>query len=208
MLPNISRYANVPFSYAELVSQLGDYRAPKNKVQDLERRGEIIRLKKGYYVAAANAAAPVVLELVANHLHGPSYVSLQTALRHYGLIPEHVVTVQSVTTGRTCEYANTLGRFTYAHVPAPYYALGITGKQSQGVYIQIATPEKALCDLLVLTSGLRLRSLRAAREFLEDYLRFDMEAFYRMNAGLFRACAAVSKKSDTLLNIANLLERR
>lgn len=89
MFLDLSQFKNVPISYGELASLLTGYNAPKNKVQEMERYGQIIRLKKGLYVLSERVSGVAPLpELVANHLHGPSYVSMQTALRFYGLIPD------------------------------------------------------------------------------------------------------------------------
>lgn len=209
MVPNLSQFKNIPFSYTEIAALLSDYHAPKNKVQDMERRGQIIRLKKGYYVLSDQVSGIVPLpELVANHLHGPSYVSMQTALRFYGLIPEHVYAIQSMTLGRSCEFSNPIGQFSYVHTTADYYSIGLTSQQVGDAYFLIATPEKALCDLIVTTSSIQLRSRLSVVEYLEQYLRFDMEAFRMMDASIFEACARTGKKSQTLFNISKTLKSR
>jgi len=206
MVSTFSQFRNIPVSYGELATLLVDYNAPKNKVQEMERRGQIIRLKKGLYVLSEQESGLLPSpELVANHLHGPSYVSMQSALRMYGLIPEHVYSFKSMTLGRSCEYSNPLGHFSYIHTSPDYYAIGITSRQSGDAYFQIATPEKALCDLVVTTSGLQLRSRLSVVEYLEQYLRFDMDAFCGMDATIFEACAETGKKSQTLYNISKTL---
>jgi len=208
MISNLSQFKNIPISYDELASLLTAYNAPKNKVQELERRGQIIRLKKGLYVLSESESGIVpLLELVANHLYGPSYVSMQTALRLYGLIPEHVYSVKSMTLGRSCEFSNPLGQFSYVHTTPDYYPIGITTRQSGEACFQMATPEKALCDLIVSTSGIQLRSLSSVHEYIEQYLRFDMEAFRSMDAAIFEQCAETGKKSQTLHNISKTLRR-
>lgn len=174
----------------------------------MERRGQIIRLKKGLYVLSERESGLLPLpELVANHLHGPSYVSMQTALRFYGLIPEHVFTVKSMTLGRTCEFSNSLGTFSYVHTSSDYYPIGISYQQSGETFFQIASPEKALCDLIVTTSGLQLRSQMSVIEYLEQFLRFDMDAFRKMDATIFEQCAETGKKAQTLLNLSKVLRR-
>lgn len=209
MVSKLSQFKNIPITYDELASLLTGYHAPKNKVQEMERIGQIIRLKKGLYVLSGNVSglAPQ-LELVANHLHvHPSYVSMQTALRYYGLIPEHVYTIKSMTLGRSCEFTNALCRFTYIHTSANYYSIGITSRKSGDTYFQIATPEKALCDLIVTTSGLQLRSILSVSEYLEQFLRLDMDAFRSFDATIFEQCAETSMKSQTLRNISKALRR-
>lgn len=203
---NLTLYGNTPISYSELLPQLGGYSAPKNKVQDMLKKGDLIPLKKGYYVIPQSVSGqPVVPELVANHLHGPSYVSLSTALRYYGLIPERVVAINSVTSARRIQYSNPTGIYYYTHVPSDYFSLGVTIGTIEDTFFLIATPEKAICDLIVTTRNLRLRSLIELRRFLEEDLRLDMDRFYRMDPTIFLECAQVSQKKETILNLAKIL---
>src|SRR3972149_543274 len=65
------------------------------------KAGKVIPLRRGVYVPAepyrkvsANPFSP------ANRIKGGSYVSLQSALAYYGIIPEYVPVNTSVTTGR------------------------------------------------------------------------------------------------------------
>lgn len=61
-------------------------------MRNLEAAGKIIRLKKGLYVVDPKVSRIALsTEIIANHLYAPSYVSMQTALRYYGLIPEAVL---------------------------------------------------------------------------------------------------------------------
>jgi predicted transcriptional regulator of viral defense system len=65
----------------------------------LERKGFVIRIKRDLYVVSEKVhGKQVSRELVANHLYSLSYVSLETALAYYGLIPERVYSVRSVCT--------------------------------------------------------------------------------------------------------------
>lgn len=197
----------VPVTYNDIIMMLEGYRAPKNKVQSLERKGILVRLKKGLYVVSSEVSGrEPVPELIANHLHAPSYVSRYSALRLYGLIPERVVNMQSMTTGRTCEFETPLGRYSYIRVPVDYFAIGITTRMEHDVSFLIATPEKALCDIIVSTSMLRPRYLTGLRTWLEEDLRIDMEAFYAMQPDIFEKCAPYIKKSQTLLNLAKLIK--
>jgi predicted transcriptional regulator of viral defense system len=80
----------------------------------MEKRGEIIRLKKSLYVVSDKISRKSVSrELVANHLYGASYISFETALAYYGMIPERVYTVRSMTTKRAKNFTTLLGNFEY-----------------------------------------------------------------------------------------------
>lgn len=190
---------NTPFRMRDLSSVYPDCVNLAMKANRLESTGEITRLKRGLYVVNPRLSLREIEPfLIANHLHGPSYVSMHTALRHYGLIPEAVYTVQSMTTGVARRYATGMGVFEYIHTGAEYYGIGVTIEESEGATYMIATPEKALCDLMVSTPNLNLRYRRGVREFLEEDLRLDTEELARMDTGIIRECAKVAKKSNML----------
>jgi predicted transcriptional regulator of viral defense system len=124
----------------------------QRQLADWVKAGKITQLRRGLYtVAPAYRAEPPHSYLIANHLVRGSYVSLHTALAYYDLIPEHVAVVTSVTTGRPGMWQNVYGRFSYQHIqPALFF--GFTYRQltpTQSAYL--ATPEKALLDLIYLT---------------------------------------------------------
>ena len=192
----------IPMTINVLSSYLNGFMAPMQKILDMEQKGELVRLKRGLYITANGKPN---LFLVANHLYGPSYVSCESALRYYGLIPEHVESVISVSTLRSKEFENALGHFSYRHIPMDYYPQDFCIQTEKEVSFQIASPEKALADLVILTAGVRLRYKKEILEYLEQDLRLDMDAFYKMDAGVFERLATVGKKRNALLNIAKIL---
>ena len=200
----ISNMPDVPMTSDVLASYLADFKAPKQKILEMERSGELIRLKRGLFVKQSADRSKL---LIANHIYSPSYVSKETALRLYGLIPEHVFTTTSVCTGRSCVFENALGRFSYDLLPLDYYRMGIMLREENGMCCQIACPEKALADMIVLTAKVRLRYLSETLSYLEDYLRIDMDEFMKLKPERFEEYAEVSKKPQALLNIAKLLRR-
>lgn len=82
-----------------------------------------------------------------------SYISLQSALSHYGMIPEHVPVVTSVTGGRPEKLDTPVGRFLFRHVQSRNFFGFVEREIAPGESVRIARPEKALADLLYLTSG-------------------------------------------------------
>ena len=74
---------NIPVSSAVLKSFLSNLKYPKNKISDMEKSGELIRLKRDLYILNKSAISK---ELIANHLYGVSYISLETALVYYGML--------------------------------------------------------------------------------------------------------------------------
>ena len=115
--------------------------------------GKIFQIKRGLYVVAKpyRDKEPHPF-LIANMIKKASYVSLQSALEYYGIIPEYVPVITSVTTGRPEEVNTKLGKFIFKHLRKElfwgYQELEVT----RGTSIFIALPEKALLDLIYLTS--------------------------------------------------------
>lgn len=131
--------------------------------------GRVIQLRRGLYsLAAPYQQNPPHPFLIANSLMSGSYVSLQSALAYYGLIPEYVAQTLSVTTQRPSRWRTALGDFRFQHL-APHLFFGyqqVSFTPGQDAFI--ALPEKALLDLVHLTpdgddpaylAGLRLQNL-------------------------------------------------
>jgi hypothetical protein len=201
-------FKNIPVNTAAIASIYPDVKTANRKVAGLEKTGRIIRLKRGLYVVSPQESGILLsLNLIGNMLYGPSYVSMLTALREYGLIPERVDIVQSMTTHLTVSFENKAGRFEYQHCAKDYYPIGITQRQEEGVTYLIASPEKALCDYIISTPRLPLRFLKDTYVFLEEDLRLDMDAFMEMDVNIFKQCAVVSKKQQAINNLIKILER-
>ena len=133
--------------------------------------GRVIQLRRGLYTLAPpyQQTQPHPF-LIANAMQSGSYVSLQSALAYYGLIPEYVAQTLSVTTQRPSRWNNRMGEFRFQHL-ASHLFFGyqyISFTPGQNVFI--AFPEKAILDLVHLTpdgdnptylKGLRLQNLES-----------------------------------------------
>jgi len=132
-----------------------------------------MKLKNGLYVLRTHLPPSYV---VANKLYTPSYISLETALSHYGVIPETVYTMTSVTTKITREFETPWLMFAYHKIKKSAYT-GYTQIKEQDKVILIAEPEKALADYLYfvdlkrksLNDRLDLRKL--SRKKVENYAK-------------------------------------
>ena len=200
----LKQYEQQVISHSALLSELAGYARPNDKISELVRTGTLTRLKKGLYTLSDNPL--LSRELVANHLHGPSYVSCHWALSYYGLIPEAVASVSSVCIDRAREYSNSLGRFTYHSVPARYYKFGLTSQGSGLSAFVIATPTKSLCDLLVTTRKIRIQSPRAMQEYLFDDLRLDEADVGSLDLQVVNDCRSVQYKSQMLRHLSQSIE--
>lgn len=174
----------------------------------MEQAGDIIRLKRGMYVVApAISHQSLSTELIANHLYAPSYLSCLSALRYYGLTPEQVCQTQSMTIKHARTFSTSLGEFSYMNISREAFSVGVTNITDNGYSFIIATPEKALCDLIATSPQVTLRYITDAQRYLEEDIRFDMDAFAQMNKEIFLEYIAVGKKASSIQTILKLLER-
>lgn len=133
------------------------------------KNGKLYQQRRGVYTLAPpyQKVKPHPF-LIANKLVRNSYVSLQSALAYYGMIPEYVPVTTSITTTRPARWETDLGIYTFRRIKKEWF----TGYQNvalgNGQSAFIATPEKALLDLIYLQPGsdstdylneLRLQSL-------------------------------------------------
>lgn len=204
----LTSLGNIPITSDVLQSLFTNLAAPDEKLRALEKDGQIIRLKRGLYVVDKMVSGKDIdICLCANHIYGPSYVSLQWALRWYGLIPEQVMMVTSVTTKRSRYFDNKLGRFDYHQVSANYYPIGITFLQEHNVNSLIATPEKALCDMILRDSYLPANSAAGLYRYLEEDLRFDTDVLHDFNTKIIEECAKYSIKQNIFKNLLKIIKR-
>jgi predicted transcriptional regulator of viral defense system len=177
------KIAGEEFDYQVLMDSLRDYERPRDRITNLLKRKEIIRVKKGIYVFGENyARRPASREILANMIYGPSYISLDYALHYYGLIPERVEAVTSVTIKRSRRFATPVGLFTYRRISMKAYQIGIDQVTLEGGRsFLMAIPEKALCDKVDQDRGTAVRSQTEIRSYLEVSLRVDPEALRNLN---------------------------
>ena len=144
--------------------------------------GKLVQIRRGLYALAGRyQKSPPHPFALAQRIKRASYVSLQTALSHYGLIPEFVPAVFSVTTGRPETLSSSLGDFIFRHVKKEMFFGYESAAIGDGQDMFIAVAEKALLDLLYLTPDaddpdylreLRLQNTdRLNRERLRDLSR-------------------------------------
>lgn len=105
----------------------------------------------------------------------PSYLSLQTALFHHGMISQIPTVIYSITVARPSRYTTTLGAFSFHHVE-PHFFFGFETLSKHGV--ALATPEKALLDLFYLAPA-RSRLFTALPE-IELPRGFRVKEFLKM----------------------------
>ena len=177
-----------------------------DKISNLVKNGELIRLKKGFYTfSRAYLTRPIDLISVANTLYTPSYVSFDYALSYYGMIPERVNEVTSATSKNEKLYETPIGRFSYKKVPLKAYSLGIDwiyDENDGGRFI--ATPEKALCDKIRYDRGIGTLTQSRIVEYLKYDLRLDITK--PLDAKLIEEIAT-AYRSKNLKTLSQVIEK-
>ena len=167
------------FDYVQLSDALSDFSNIRTKIGRLLASGEIIRIRKGLYTFPEYLRhSPLNPCVVANMIYGPSYVSCDYALSYYGMIPERVELITSMTTGRPREFSTPIGCFSYRQRKAKDYAIGIESVETPSGNFLIASREKAIYDK-ALTDP-RFDGSNIKGYLLED-LRLDEEALSQLN---------------------------
>lgn len=146
------------------------------------KKGYLVRLRRGIYAFSELLGKADIATYFAGKLYRPSYISLHSALSSYGLIPESILQITSVTSLKTAAFSNQFGQYTYQTVRRNlmfgYYRKNL----ADGHSASYATPEKALLDLLYLypfyNTPSSLLDLRIDREALRENL--DIETFQSM----------------------------
>lgn len=193
-MKNILRLLKTPHVDTQtLLRLLADYKKPREAILRMVKNEELIRIKNGFYLInekiTYGSTRVIPFEQVANLLYGPSYVSMEWALSFYGMIPERVHTITSMTLGRNKEYHTSIGDFSYLTLSSESYSIGITQKKSPdfvGGFL-IASPEKALADMVFKTC--KHLDKDQVRDELLDSKRIDRDCFHQLNKELLEAIA-------------------
>jgi hypothetical protein len=205
----LEQFGSVPVGFGVLRELYRDYANPARKIADLCSQGLLVRLKRSLYIVPTrNGRDDVSGYLIANHLYGPSYLSLETALQYYGMIPEGVYSYESVTFRRSKQYRTPQGSFRYHYLPKQYYSIGmrIERPANQSFLFLMATPAKAVCDMLVKTKGLQVRSRKSMYSYLTEFMRMDEDMLSGLDTQIIRDCAKAGPKKDTLRFLEETIE--
>ncbi|MCM5663636.1 type IV toxin-antitoxin system AbiEi family antitoxin domain-containing protein [Galbibacter mesophilus] len=206
----IKGYTETPISRHLILGLLSDYKSPNDKISELIKSKELISIRRGLYIIGPNVDLPSPEPfLIANHLRGPSYVSLESALSYWNMIPERTYEVSSVTLKTSKSYKNPVGRFSYKQVKAPYYSYGIKNiEYSSKQTVLIASREKALCDKIVLTPKINLRSIKQTFSFLTEDLRMDSETLSSLDINVLESWAPDAPKRSSLEMLIKTLKKQ
>ena len=178
---------------ASILHELG-YSRINDKIIQLIKHNVLTQIKRGLYAYMPlhnNILLPI--ELIANTLLSPSYISLDYALSYHNIIPEKVWEITSMTTKRSKDFKTPYGVFSFKQIKKEIFRLGLQMERTQNATYVIATKEKALCDKVFFTRNIDLRSKSAMLKFLEDDLRVDLDEFQDANLETFENYFNISK---------------
>jgi len=159
------------FSSGLISSLVEDTNTLKVQLANWKKKGLITQPRKGLYVLGKEfRKIEPSLFYLANQMYIPSYVSLESALRFYGLIPEFVAQITSVTARNTSKFQNEFGDFSYQHLKPECFSGFTALKDENNLNILIASPEKAVVDFLYFNLS-RFNSVE--HDIFEESYRFQ-----------------------------------
>lgn len=162
---------------SQLKEKYHEYANPIDKIKRDCDAGLLIRLTRGLYEDNPNAE-PMFL---AGSLLSPSYISFETALSYYGLIPEKVVAITSASLmiRKNKEFNNSFGRYVFTDIPSEAFYIGTTHIISGDYVARIAIKEKAICDSLCKWPV--VHNIKDLRQLMFEDKRMDVDEFSSCN---------------------------
>ena len=168
------------------------------------KKGLLLRLRQGYYTFPEYKSKHDFILFFANRMYRPSYISLHTALAFYGIIPEAVVQITSVTSLKTASFNNDIGEYEYKSIREELMFGYDIKPIANGQSLQLARPEKAMLDLLYLypfyNTEQEMENLRLDEDFLQDELNLQLLRDYMLK---FKS-KALEKRVKLLKNTCGL----
>lgn len=150
------------FSIADIRAAHGDF--DRRRLSEWQKKGYIKKIVKGYYLFSEVDIDEDMLSAIANKIYKPSYISFETAMSHYRLIPESIYMITSASTRRTSLFETPVARFSYRTIkPALFFGYSLLPGG-----IKMAFMEKAILDYFYINPSVRTEddfsSLRINRE--------------------------------------------
>ena len=189
-----------------------NYKNINQKIALEEKKGNIIRIKKGLYSTDIDKDG----EVISNICYSPSYISFEKALSYYGIIPEYVGALTCATFNKihNRSYENPYMRLYYKAIPSSAFPLDVIIMQNDdGISYKIASKEKAVCDMLYIKYP--VRSIKDLEVLLYDDMRFDYDEI--LNLDLDKLSVLIPNYKSNTLNTfykylkgetANAIDRR
>ena len=162
------------FSVRDITKLFPDF--DTRRLVEWKRKGYIRKLINKWYLFSDISIDDRLHYRISNRLCRPSYISLESALSYYNLIPEAVFSQQNITTRKTITYDTIAGQFHYRSLK-PHLFFGYSADRNETIPVLIADPEKAILDYLYLNSHLNtiedVDALRLNMTVFNDIVDWD-----------------------------------
>jgi predicted transcriptional regulator of viral defense system len=184
------------FSVRDVVKLFPDF--DTKRLVEWQKKGYIQKLVNKWYLFSDIGIDDWLNYRISNCLYRPSYVSLESALSYYNLIPEGVYTIQNITTRKTTLYETNVGSFQYRNVK-PHLFFGYHASRINILPILMAEPEKGILDFLYLNPRINsmadMKGLRFNITELNsiDWEKLDKYAAYFESATLNKRISLLKK---------------
>jgi len=187
-----------PFSLNDIKKYDPDFYS--SRFTEWQKKGYILKVTKGFYTFSDLVLSENTVFRIANEIYSPSYVSLESALNQYNIIPEGVYSITSVTTKETQILNSNLTTFSYKSIKNDLF-WGYVVEGSQIEKHKIASLEKALLDYFYFNKNLKtmddIQSLRLNYDILKSKLDIEI---YQNYLQIFKNLR-VQKLSKILLKV-------
>ena len=189
---------------AMLLQELAAYANPAAKIRRMVRSGQLVPIIRGLYETDRTIPG----HYLSGVIYGPSYLSFEFALSWHDLIPEAVYMFTSATCskGRRKQYDTVFGVYAYRDVPIAAFPYGTVLHEENGYGFVLASPEKAICDILYTRSP--CGSKKELRQLLFDDLRMDERAFSSTNWDVMTELAGLYHAANHRLLISMIKEMK
>ncbi len=176
----------------------------RNNLVRWTKKGYLVHLRRGWYAFPEYKDTPDFAEYIAGKIYSPSYISLHSALAFYGLIPESVVQITSVSSLKTASFTNAFGEYSYKSVKSDLMFGYFRRPIADGRATSYATREKALLDLLYLYPFYNTESELLELRLDRDILRENRDRRTWLAMGKRFQCARLEKRMRLLEKVYNL----
>lgn len=161
----------------DLKEKYKDYTDINGKIKRDIDKGILFPLVRGIYETNSSIDG----FLLSSYIYGPSYLSFEFALSFHNIIPERVFVYTNATFNKRKRksYHNHFGLFTYRDIPNAAFPFFVKAYEEDGYAYFIASPEKALCDLLYIKKP--VTSVKELKSLLFEDLRINEAMFEQFN---------------------------
>jgi len=147
------------------------------RLYEWQNKKHIIKIHNGYYIFSDIKLNENRLYEIANKIYGHSYISLETALSYYGLIPEQSYVILSISTRKTVKFKTQIGNFYYRKMLKSHF-FGYNIEKIGNISWKIASPEKSLIDYFYFNSDIKIREdiigIRINSDVFKNLINIDI----------------------------------